>query len=1835
MSDNRIKKFMCIMLSSIMLISVFPALIHAEENSDTVSNEHYSISGELTNDTLNVVINDKIGNENIKAYIAEYDNEKLVKIEMKTELQTGENRIAYLLDDKTDVVKIFLWKDEMTPVIDVFKKEVNASPTTTPTGSPSSSPTASPTPSPSPTASPTASPTTTPSDKKTAEITIKYVDEENNNLKDDVVLSEKYNDGDTYTITDNLKSDFTIKTEDGMYNIYTINESTSQLSMPFAPEMTVTLKFNNTAQYDYYENFENYAVDSSKWQLGSGANSPTVEENHSKYLHHSTTTSSNGGYTKFDAVNTTEKTAEIKADVMFTQMEKKYGLGQLSIGNTDVTFNQNKIQYGINDTSTGHILVIQYSEGSTFKINNTDISDVCTADKWLSIKADADFSAKTVTVTVTNEDGKTKTFEDKFYSSSVESNLGSVYLRSPGTNGSVSVDNITVKITGNAGPVIPNIESPINYKSVYAFGDSIVYGHKTPKQSFMQLIANDYSIKLNMMAKNGATIMPSKNHILSQINNAPAIAPDFVVFEGYTNDAYGSVETDSFNSDGTNKDVTQCYGEITADGTTEFDTNTFCGAFEQTIYAMKQKWQTSKFVFVTIHKSGARNMEIQTKLHDLSVAICKKWNVEVVDMFTDSTLDTTDAEQMSKYMIDGKGSHPNVAACKEFYIPVVVSKLENLCDNGTEVSPSPSPTVSPTASPTATPTVSPTPSPTASPTPSPTATPTASPSPSPTVTPTPNIAATYKFDFGNGIAAEGYTAVTPDMVYDMSKTDAQEGYCGFLGTTENSFTDDVLSYNMDNRAIDGFSLVKGQKITLSSGGEASNTNADSDYISVPQKANYIPESSSEYEGRYPIRFSMKADRASYYTVTATLTNSSSTENACVSLFSEKRQIVAEDVTIKPNEKITFKFSVDIEDVYYKMYERSFNDDMLNISVTGENAAISSLIVEKHGKTDGTIKGEVSEGGVNDGTTMWLCTDSTGCDYGATVPFFALQNYAGSGQAFIKYAPENIAISNQGERGLATVDNAHFNKCNLKPGDYLYVQYGHNETGGADTYYANLSKYYDVAEKSGAKMIIASPVNRHQNASLVDGKWQSDFGAYIEKAEQFVKEKIDAGKTNIAFVDLNKLYVNWMNEETARIKAINPLLDEQGAMSFYYRSVKGSSIDGTHMNDAGADQAAYCFFMAAKEIVAAADNGSEDKYVTAQAEVVRPLTEGMKTKIGNSEIDNLPMTVSDEIINTGKAPNSYWDTVPTDLLEYDNSAAVDSVGAVTNEDGSMIISSVGMRIMNSGLTYAKAVVTVNNNGKETKYYTENNYDCTGDEVGTVKVNTGFITSDKDHSAVTDTDKVSEIIVPKDAECSVQIVSCNDNWIVGDNPTVYSAIYNVYPTLETVFNENGVSVDGWSRLTGASEYSETVTDDTDGSKYIAILSNNADASGTKKNYGFYKALNQEITSGRYRLSFKTRFNAGIVRFALASTIQNASNPFPDKTYVLGIKSGNIYMNDEKIAIPTITKEDGTTDAKINASQWINVDSILDLNSGKILISVAGSDYTEFDIADWQGNSPSTLPIKYFGIAGSGDGTATNADVKDIKLISIPQEILEQKTVSVNLSDSSMGKILINNEEATEKTIDISSSVTLKAVANDGYKFVSWTDESDNVLSEAAEYTIPRLYNNVTLTANFEVRPQNGILWNFSDLTTQVDTPATDAQEVEYNGLKINIGNNDTLTNSGLYWSAKGTQGEEDTAARFIHYKPATAGTLKFTIKAGTVDAKQNPRLYFNKGTDETATVKKPLNSVTGAYQSITKAETDTVLSYTLEANQDYVFWTYIYGSSRKSNFTISQIEFTPAS
>lgn len=208
------------------------------------------------------------------------------------------------------------------------------------------------------------------------------------------------------------------------------------------------------------------------------------------------------------------------------------------------------------------------------------------------------------------------------------------------------------------------MEKILKGKKVYAFGDSIVYGHTHPEYAFMRQIADENGMYLGLYAINGATISKSENWIYDQVMNASEEKPDFIIFDGYTNDAY--------------KPILEKIGSISKseiENKNEMDKDSFCGGFIKIVSAMKNKWPEVPIVYVTIHKSNAREWNIQTLLREKSIEICKLFDVDIIDMFMISELDTRKPGVSEQYIIDGAGSHPNDACCKKYYVPVVKEEL--------------------------------------------------------------------------------------------------------------------------------------------------------------------------------------------------------------------------------------------------------------------------------------------------------------------------------------------------------------------------------------------------------------------------------------------------------------------------------------------------------------------------------------------------------------------------------------------------------------------------------------------------------------------------------------------------------------------------------------------------------------------------------------------------------------------------------------------------------------------------------------------------------------------------------------------------------------------------------------------------------------------------------------------------------------------------------------------------------------------------------------------------------------------------------------------------------
>jgi lysophospholipase L1-like esterase len=203
-------------------------------------------------------------------------------------------------------------------------------------------------------------------------------------------------------------------------------------------------------------------------------------------------------------------------------------------------------------------------------------------------------------------------------------------------------------------------------RSVYAFGDSIVYGHVYPR-SFVDVVSERAGMALSKFARNGATIgadpHASGGQILAQVEQATAAAPDFILFDGGTNDAESV-----FNG--------------------RYDVGTYSKELEKTLRAMKRRWPAARLVYVSAHKLGSRDWDIQVALREETLRVCRNGNVAIADVFGDTPFDTRDDVHRAKYTFDdlvdglpgteGSGTHPNLAGITTFYVPVVTAGLEQI-----------------------------------------------------------------------------------------------------------------------------------------------------------------------------------------------------------------------------------------------------------------------------------------------------------------------------------------------------------------------------------------------------------------------------------------------------------------------------------------------------------------------------------------------------------------------------------------------------------------------------------------------------------------------------------------------------------------------------------------------------------------------------------------------------------------------------------------------------------------------------------------------------------------------------------------------------------------------------------------------------------------------------------------------------------------------------------------------------------------------------------------------------------------------------------------------------
>ncbi len=219
-------------------------------------------------------------------------------------------------------------------------------------------------------------------------------------------------------------------------------------------------------------------------------------------------------------------------------------------------------------------------------------------------------------------------------------------------------------------------------KKILAFGDSIIDGHLYKKAGFVEFAAAQEEMTVWKYANNGACILPGSpvdedglgGMILEdQIRKAAEMGyePDYVIFDGGTNDAYEPVLSRLGDAE------SEC-----------MEPDTFAGTFRLTIDAIQKNWPKAKAVYVAVHRLGYRDRGIQEALHAAELTICARMGVTVANLYDECRLDTADETMCKTYSFDvlkdglpapgehPTGTHPNLAAIREFYVPFLVDTLK-------------------------------------------------------------------------------------------------------------------------------------------------------------------------------------------------------------------------------------------------------------------------------------------------------------------------------------------------------------------------------------------------------------------------------------------------------------------------------------------------------------------------------------------------------------------------------------------------------------------------------------------------------------------------------------------------------------------------------------------------------------------------------------------------------------------------------------------------------------------------------------------------------------------------------------------------------------------------------------------------------------------------------------------------------------------------------------------------------------------------------------------------------------------------------------------------------
>ena len=191
-------------------------------------------------------------------------------------------------------------------------------------------------------------------------------------------------------------------------------------------------------------------------------------------------------------------------------------------------------------------------------------------------------------------------------------------------------------------------------------------------------------------------------------------------------------------------------------------------------------------------------------------------------------------------------------------------------------------------------------------------------------------------------------------------------------------------------------------------------------------------------------------------------------------------------------------------------------------------------------------------------TVFILGDSTVCDQ-------SKEPYASWGQMLPRFFKPDIAVANHAESGETVAGSTaghRFDKVLslIKPGDYLLIQFGHNdmkskEPNASETYKENLKKWVELVKAKGGLPVLITSMNRH---SFQGNVIVNSFRDYPEKVREAAKEE------SVPLIDLN-----------AMSKTLYEALGPEPSIQLFEHNPELTKFDGTHHSPYGAYELAKC------------------------------------------------------------------------------------------------------------------------------------------------------------------------------------------------------------------------------------------------------------------------------------------------------------------------------------------------------------------------------------------------------------------------------------------------------------------------------------------------------------------------------------------------------------------------------------------------------------------------------------------------------------------------------------